>query len=105
MYATSQIDVTVFPFNQVTEYVFTFSNGDELHGSSVGIGIEDPPGTVVFSGDFTIAGGTGRFTNATGNGTYAGSADTFAGIGHFTIDGVISGFGGPDTGGKRNRTD
>jgi len=93
--ATSQIDITVFPFHQVTQYVLTFRNGDELHFTSVGTGIEDPPGSTVFSGDFTVIGGTGHFTNATGGGTYAGTADVAAGIGQFDMDGVIVGFGGP----------
>jgi hypothetical protein len=91
---TSQIDVTVFPFDQVTQYVFTFRNGDELYMTSHGTSIEDPPGNAVFSGDFTIIGGTGIFTNATGSGTYAGTADVAAGVGQFDMDGFISGFGG-----------
>jgi|GEM_PF-2546230 len=95
LFSTSQIDVTVFPFHQVTQYVFTFQNGDELHFTSVGSGIEDPPGSVVFSGDFTVIGGTGHFSNATGSGTYAGTADTFAAKGQYEMDGVIMGFGGP----------
>ena len=93
--ATSQIDITVFPFHQETQYVLTFRNGDELHCTSVGTGIEDPPGSTVFSGDFTVIGGTGHFANATGGGTYAGTADVAAGIGQFDMDGVIVGFGGP----------
>ena len=95
LFSTSQIDITVFPFNQVAQYVFTFQNGDELHANSVGIGIEDPPGIATFSGAITFAGGTGHFSNATGSGTYTGSADTAAGVGQFDIDGTITGFGGP----------
>jgi len=95
MVATSRIDVTVFPFDQVTTYVFTFRNGHELYASSVGIGIEDPPGTAVFNGTITFTGGTGHFSNSTGTGTYTGSADTFAGTGQFDIDGTLTGFGGP----------
>lgn len=96
MYATSDIDVTVYPFHQVTEYVFTYNNGDELYASSDGEGIEDPPGTTIFSGDITFTGGTGRFADATGDGTYEGSADVIAGLGQFTIDGTIEGFVGDD---------
>ena len=95
LYSTSQIDVTVYPFNQVTTYVFTYRNGDELHANSVGTGTEDASGNAVFSGTITFAGGTGIFSNATGSGTYAGTADTVAGVGQFEIDGEISGFGGP----------
>ena len=95
MVATSQINITVFPFDQVTQYVFTFRNGDELYANSVGIGIEDPPGVAVFTGDITFTGGTGLFSNATGSGTYSGSADTAAGVGQFDINGTLSGFGGP----------
>jgi len=95
MVANSQIDITVFPFDQVTQYVFTFRNGHELYANSVGIGIEDPPGTAVFTGSITFTGGTGHFSNATGSGSYSGSANTFAGVGQFDIDGTLSGFGGP----------
>ena len=93
--ATSQIDVTVYPLIQVTQYVFTFRNGDELYMNSVGIATEDPPGSTQFSGDFTITGGTGHFSNATGGGTYAGTADLIAATGQYEMDGVILGFGGP----------
>jgi hypothetical protein len=94
LYSTSQIDVTVFPFGQTAEYVFTFMNGYELYASSAGTSIEDPPGIAVFSGNITFTGGTGFFSNASGSGTYAGTADVGTGLGQFEIDGVISGFGG-----------
>ena len=94
LFSTSQINVTVFPLEQLAQYVFTFRNGDELYATSAGTAIEDPPGTVVFSGKITFAGGTGRFSNASGSGTYAGSANLIASTGMFDIDGTISGFGG-----------
>lgn len=94
LYSTSQIDVTVYPLAQVTQYVFTFMNGHELHANSVGTAIEDPPGYPIFSGGITFTGGTGVFSNANGTGTYSGTADTFTGTGQFDIDGVLSGFGG-----------
>jgi hypothetical protein len=93
LYSTSEIIVVVIPNEQTADYVFTFRNGDELHANSVGTAIEDPPGIAVFHGDITFSGGTGRFSNATGTGTYAGTADPAAGTGHFLIDGHISGFG------------
>lgn len=96
MYSTSQIDVTVYPFHQETEYVFTYRNGDQLFGTSVGESIEDPPGSAAFWGTVEFTGGTGRFLNASGTGTYEGSADAEAGFGQFTMDGTIEGFGGND---------
>ena len=93
LYSTSEIIVIVYPNVQTADYVFTFRNGDELHASSVGTAIEDPPGIAVFHGDITFSGGTGRFSNATGTGTYAGTAEPAVGTGHFLIDGQISGFG------------
>lgn len=90
----SEIDFSTYPLGQVTDYVFTFRNGDELHAHSVGTAIEDPPGFPIFDGDIWFTGGTGRFSNTTGSGTYSGTADSAAGVGQFDIDGNISGFGG-----------
>lgn len=90
----SEIDLTTYPLGQVTDYVFTFRNGDELHAHSVGTAIEDPPGFPIFSGEIIFTGGTGRFSNAIGSGTYAGTADSAAGTGQFDIDGIVTGFGG-----------
>ncbi|MDH3216352.1 MAG: hypothetical protein OEN01_08675, partial [Candidatus Krumholzibacteria bacterium] len=78
--------------------------GDELHFSSVGFGLPDQVEDNIF-GEWTITGGTGRFANATGSGTYAGTVFVDTGNAHFTLDGVISGFGGPGTGGKRDFSD
>jgi len=104
-FATGQIDITADPWDMITTGRFTYRDGSELHYNTVGTSIEDPPGTATFSGEFTFTGGTGRFTNATGGGTYAGTADLFAAVDHWTFDGVISGFGGPGTGGKRDMSD
>ena len=93
LYSTSVVDFNFFPFHQVTTYVFTYKNGDELHANSVGNGITDPVGNPVFSGDITFTGGTGLFNSASGSGTYAGTADIAAGTGQFDIDGQIWGFG------------
>ena len=94
VYATSQIDITVYPNDQTTDYVFTFMMGDELHATAVGTSIEGAPGTAIFQGDMTFVGGTGIFKNASGNGTYAGSAVLADLMGQTEYDGVISGFGG-----------
>ena len=93
LFSESVIDNSVYPFLQVTTYVFTFRNGDELHANSAGEGEADAFGNPIFYGDITFSGGTGRFSDATGTGTYSGTADIAAGTGHFEIDGQISGFG------------
>ena len=95
LYATSEIDVTVFPANQETDFILTFRNGDQLFGFAAGTGIEDPPGTNTFQGELTWTGGTGIFANVSGTGTYAGTADSFALTGDWGMEGVIAGFGGP----------
>lgn len=96
LYATSQIDVTVYPNYQTSQGELAFPNGDKVYWTGVGIGVPDPTGTSsAFSGDLTFAGGTGRFSNATGTATYAGVADFIGGTAEWTIDGVIASFGGP----------
>jgi len=95
LYAVSQVDVTVYPFNQVTDWTMTFRNGDQLFGHAEGTGTEDPPGTTQFQGELIWTGGTGIFAGASGSGTYGGTADAIAGIGNWGMEGVISGFGGP----------
>lgn len=98
--ATSEIDAVTGEGTNMN--INTYSNGDELHWSSGGVAVEDPPGTAVVIGEFTITGGTGRFKNASGGGTVVVTADLAAGTSFFDADGVISGFGGPGTGGKRD---
>jgi hypothetical protein len=50
-----------------------------------------PTDPVTFQGMWIVVGGTGRFEDATGSGTYSGSA---AGtVGEFTLEGTISGQG------------
>jgi hypothetical protein len=92
IFSTSQVDFSVFPFAQTTQAVITAANGDELHWDGVGIGflVEGFPDSTVFNGNFTFVGGTGRFENATGGGTYAGSANTAAAQGQFDMEGSIS---------------
>ena len=71
--------------------VITYHNGDELHWTNTGVSVQDPSGTAVVDGEFTIAGGTGRFENASGSGTIVITAELAAGTSEFEMDGVISG--------------
>ncbi len=53
----------------------------------------DVPGGITFTGNYTIAGGTGRFAGVTGNGVVAGSAlfnGPSNGIGSFSLSGGVS---------------
>jgi hypothetical protein len=76
-------------------YTLTAANGDTLilalvvqPGGTINVA-----GGVIFSGDYTVMGGSGRFSGATGGGVFAGSAlflDETDGIGCFALVGTIS---------------
>ena len=76
-------------------YTLTAANGDTLilalvvqPGGNINVA-----GGVIFSGDYTVTGGTGRFSGATGGGIFAGAAlflDETDGIGCFALVGTIS---------------
>ena len=72
---------------------YTAANGDVLRTTNVGVGTpaSDFPG-VVLTGTETAAGGTGRFTEATGTATITGSAvlaGPAANTGEFTVSGTL----------------
>ena len=73
----------------VIEIEFTAANGDVLRGTNVGTGTPSGPNTIRFVGTTTIAGGTGRFANATGEWQSQGTADLVTGKASFTYDGWI----------------
>lgn len=67
------------------------SNGDELHYDYLGgSGVDPDSGITFFWGEWTVTGGTGRFADATGGGTYEGTADGTQGTGQITLIGQIS---------------
>jgi hypothetical protein len=77
------VDFTVSP-GTVTirggEMVVVAANGDELYSNYSGGGsLPDVNGVVSFSGTFTITGGTGRFSDATGGGTFEGEGNVVTG--------------------------
>jgi hypothetical protein len=71
---------------------FISANGDELYWSFEGTGKFLPGGLVEFYGQYWITGGTGRFEDVTGEGTYSGmatAAQTPDPWGNITFDGTI----------------
>ena len=61
--------------------VITAANGDELEFDFGGTAVTDATGNITFDGDWTITGGTGRFGDAQGGGTYEGNACAISGRG------------------------
>ena len=74
---------------QCGEAVVTAANGDELWFDFEGGSATDPTGQITFSGNWAITGGTGRFADAEGGGTYAGSANAASGQGEWFLEGAI----------------
>jgi hypothetical protein len=70
---------------------FSAANGDELATSVVSF-VSDPDanGFITFSGSWGVTGGSGRFENATGCGTFDGSGNVFTGVGQISFEGDIS---------------
>ena len=56
-------------------FTFTAANGDTVLGTYNGLGTPLTPGLIQFEGSFTIIGGTGRFSEATGEGDMSGLID------------------------------
>lgn len=86
--------VSLIDATQTATSTFTAANGDQLvldiEGTVQFTG-PDPADPVTFSGSWTVQSGTGRFQNASGSGSYSGSA---AGpTGELTLTGSISNIG------------
>jgi hypothetical protein len=72
--------------------VYTAPNGDELHTTNVGVATPTADG-LSLNGIETAVGGTGRFENASGTATLAGSVrftSASTTIGSYTLDGRLS---------------
>jgi hypothetical protein len=77
----------------VSTATLTAANGDTINLTASGTVCMAPSGTVVATATYTITGGTGRFSTATGSGTTRTDSDFSSGIpGTFTgtVDGTIS---------------
>lgn len=94
MFSNSLVYLGPPPFVQTGDMLFTAANGATLIGLFEGTGSPDPdnPQGVVFTGEYTITGGTGRFEGYTGSGTYYGAAVTGnpTGLGELHFDGTLT---------------
>lgn len=69
---------------------FTAANGDTLTLTSQDVAVPVAPGVTHGTGSWKVTAGTGRFFNASGEGTLDGYADFNQGVFHFRLDGTIS---------------
>ena len=67
---------------------YTAANGDVLRAPFTGVGTFNPDGSVSFTGSEVYAGGTGRFSNASGSSALSGTATLPAG--EYTTSGSIA---------------
>jgi hypothetical protein len=90
IYLVQDIDVVAGTQTSV-ELTFTAANGDVLRASNVGTHVQTGPTSSSFSSTVTITGGTGRFTNASGQWHLEGTVDRTTNTATFTIvDGWIT---------------
>ncbi len=73
------------------QLVMVAANGDELYWSYEGTGsLPDENGESLLTGTFVITGGTGRFSDATGGGTFHGSGNAVTGLASLSYRGSIA---------------
>ena len=66
------------------------ANGDALRWSYSGAGTSpDAGGDLTFSGTYTVTGGTGRFADASGRGTYTGAGNVVTGKASVSYTGTV----------------
>ena len=71
--------------------VMVAANGDELYWSYEGTAsTPDEDGDSSLTGTFVITGGTGRFSGATGGGTFEGSGNAVTGVATLAYRGTIA---------------
>jgi len=73
IHGPSQVDLILS--RQTGTSTLIAANGDALVIEFSGtVQLRDPPDPVIFAGTWTVIDGTGRFVDASGSGTYTGSA-------------------------------
>jgi len=71
--------------------VMVAANGDELRWAYEGTGSPpDEDGVSALTGTFLVTGGTGRFADATGSGTFEGTGNAVTGVAIVSYRGTIS---------------
>lgn len=77
-------------FNGIS--IFTAANGDELHTAFEPVVFPSPtdPNTLIITNPVVITGGTGRFTNATGNADASGEVDLLSSTFFLNVDGILN---------------
>jgi hypothetical protein len=92
--STEILDFTASPGRLTVrdgQLVMVAANGDELHWSYGGGGpLPDANGETHITGTFVIAGGTGRFSGASGGGTVEGVASVVTNIVSLSYRGTIT---------------
>lgn len=92
--ATTTVGAQTINFATLTQTAtrtFTAANGDELRATSTGTSRPGAgPGEIDFDAMLTIVGGTGRFTNATGQVHDWGTANVVTHAVSFSLDGWIA---------------
>ena len=83
-------DINFAAGTQSGQRTFTAANGDELHAVHAGRSAPIGPGLVGFVTTITFVGGTGRFANATGQMTGAGTANLMTRTTTVTNEGWIT---------------
>ncbi len=73
----------------VGDETITAANGDQLFIRHSGPAGADQLGNVWYNGPIEILGGTGRFAEATGTGTYSGAASTAGNTGYYDLEAMI----------------
>ena len=69
--------------------VFTAANGDQLYSTNSGPLAPPVSGVLTVGGNVTFTGGTGRFTNASGQGQFSGLVNVAAQTGANSWEGAI----------------
>lgn len=75
------------------QFTLTAGNGDTVSATAAGYTVPTSQITFIVHGQWSVTGGTGRFTGATGSGSAIGPINLATGEGTHHLDGTISSVG------------